>query len=48
MCINHCLFCIFFQEERIETGRGTLLVAKQGDQTKPAMITYHDLGLNRK
>ncbi|XP_057366753.1 protein NDRG3-like isoform X1 [Daphnia carinata] len=35
-----------YQEERIETGRGTLLVAIQGDRTQPAMITYHDLGLN--
>lgn len=42
------LFRFCFKEERIETVRGSLLVAIQGDQTKPAIITYHDLGLNRK
>ena len=25
-----------------------MLVAIQGDQSKPGIITYHDLGLNRK
>jgi len=25
-----------------------VLVAIQGDQSKPGIITYHDLGLNRK
>lgn len=35
------------QEERIETVRGSLLIAVQGDRTKPGIITYHDLGLNR-
>ncbi|XP_043465291.1 protein NDRG3 isoform X2 [Leptopilina heterotoma] len=34
------------QEERIETDRGTVLVAIQGNRAKPAILTYHDLGLN--
>jgi len=33
-------------EERVETGRGSLLVAVQGNRSKPAILTYHDLGLN--
>lgn len=33
-------------EERVETARGSILVAVQGDRTKPAILTYHDLGLN--
>ena len=36
------------QEERVETPRGTILVAVQGDRSKPAVLTFHDLGLNRK
>ena len=36
-----------FQEERIETAHGVLMVAIQGDQKNPPLITYHDLGLNR-
>lgn len=35
-------------EERVETDRGTLLVAVQGVRGKPAILTYHDLGLNCK
>jgi len=35
-----------YKEERIETVRGTILVAVQGEQSKPAIISYHDLGLN--
>lgn len=35
-----------YKEERIETARGSIMVAVQGDQSKPAIITYHDLGLN--
>ncbi|XP_063703204.1 protein NDRG3 isoform X2 [Culicoides brevitarsis] len=31
---------------RIQTDKGDLLVAVQGDTTKPAILTYHDLGLN--
>ncbi|XP_077302202.1 misexpression suppressor of KSR 2 [Arctopsyche grandis] len=33
-------------EERVQTDRGLLLVAVQGSRSKPAIITYHDLGLN--
>ncbi|XP_069689489.1 protein NDRG3 isoform X2 [Periplaneta americana] len=33
-------------EERVETGRGSILVAVQGNRSKPAILTYHDLGLN--
>lgn len=33
-------------EERVRTARGDLLVAVKGDRRKPAIITYHDLGLN--
>ncbi|XP_023726934.1 protein NDRG3 isoform X5 [Cryptotermes secundus] len=33
-------------EERVETGRGSVLVAVQGNRSKPAILTYHDLGLN--
>lgn len=36
------------REERIETQKGTILVAVQGNRGKPAIITYHDLGLNCK
>lgn len=28
------------------TDKGEVLVAIQGDTTKPAILTYHDLGLN--
>ncbi|XP_046469169.1 protein NDRG3 isoform X4 [Neodiprion pinetum] len=34
------------REERVETDKGTLLVAIHGNQGKPAILTYHDLGLN--
>ncbi|XP_063982711.1 protein NDRG3 isoform X3 [Diachasmimorpha longicaudata] len=34
------------REERIETDKGTILVAVQGNRAKPAILTYHDLGLN--
>lgn len=33
---------------RVVTDKGDLLVAIQGDTTKPAILTYHDLGLNCK
>lgn len=36
------------QEEIVETDRGNVVVAIQGSRTKPAIITYHDLGLNCK
>lgn len=31
---------------RVPTDKGDILVAVQGDTTKPAIVTYHDLGLN--
>lgn len=31
---------------RVITDKGEVLVAVQGDTTKPAILTYHDLGLN--
>ncbi|XP_076181947.1 misexpression suppressor of KSR 2 isoform X3 [Ptiloglossa arizonensis] len=34
------------REERVETNKGSLLVGVQGNRTKPAILTYHDLGLN--
>lgn len=35
-------------EEIVETDRGNVLVAVQGSRNKPAILTYHDLGLNCK
>ncbi|XP_031368391.1 protein NDRG3 isoform X2 [Apis laboriosa] len=34
------------REERVETDKGSILVAVQGNRAKPAILTYHDLGLN--
>ncbi|XP_032689802.1 protein NDRG3 isoform X2 [Odontomachus brunneus] len=34
------------REERVETDKGSVLVAVQGNRAKPAILTYHDLGLN--
>ncbi|XP_073973018.1 misexpression suppressor of KSR 2 isoform X6 [Rhodnius prolixus] len=34
------------EEIRVETDRGCLMVAVQGSRNKPAILTYHDLGLN--
>ncbi|KAG5890232.1 hypothetical protein JTB14_031159 [Gonioctena quinquepunctata] len=34
------------QEEVVETDRGNIVVAVQGSRNKPAILTYHDLGLN--
>lgn len=31
---------------RVPTDKGDILVAVQGDTTKSAIVTYHDLGLN--
>ncbi|XP_003743483.1 protein NDRG3 [Galendromus occidentalis] len=36
----------YTQEDKIETQWGTMLVAVQGDRQKPAIFTYHDIGLN--
>lgn len=33
---------------RVITDKGEVMVAVQGDTTKPAILTYHDLGLNCK
>lgn len=33
-------------QRRIPTDKGDILVAVQGDNAKPAILTYHDLGLN--
>lgn len=33
-------------EEMVQTATGKILVARQGDPRRPAIITYHDLGLN--
>lgn len=35
-------------QRRIPTDKGDILVAVQGDNAKPAILTYHDLGLNCK
>ena len=35
-----------YTEETIETAKGKVLVAFAGDRKKPAILTYHDLGLN--
>ena len=32
--------------QRISTDKGDITVAIQGDTTKPAILTLHDLGLN--
>lgn len=37
---------MLMQEDKVETANGSMLVAVQGDRSKPAIITYHDLGLN--
>ena len=33
-------------EEFIQTAKGKILVARQGDTKKPVIITYHDIALN--
>ncbi|XP_030840584.1 protein NDRG3 isoform X1 [Strongylocentrotus purpuratus] len=35
-----------YELDFVETEWGNILVAIQGDRTKPAILTYHDLGLN--
>ncbi|KAL1117048.1 hypothetical protein AAG570_004376 [Ranatra chinensis] len=34
------------EEIRVETDRGSVVVAVQGSRKKPAILTYHDIGLN--
>ena len=38
----------YSQEDTILTPHGNVHVAIQGAVGKPAIITYHDIGLNRK
>ena len=38
----------YFQSEDVETSYGNIHVAIQGDRSKPAIFTFHDIGLNRK
>lgn len=33
---------------RVPTDNGTIMVAVHGDTSKPAILTYHDLGVNCK
>lgn len=33
-------------EVRVQTDRGDIIVACRGDRKKPAILTYHDIGLN--
>lgn len=35
-----------YTEEVVSTERGAVTVAIKGDRSKPAILTYHDLGLN--
>lgn len=35
-----------YSEEVVETEHGSVTVAIKGDRSKPAILTYHDLGLN--
>ena len=35
-----------FVEEKVQTATGSIVVARQGDPKKPAILTYHDIGLN--
>lgn len=36
------------EQRHVPTDKGDIHVAVQGDTTKPAILTYHDLGLNCK
>jgi hypothetical protein len=35
-----------FQEDDVETAMGLVHVHVQGNRQKPAILTYHDIGLN--
>lgn len=37
-----------FQVDFVSTEWGNVLVAVQGEKNKPAIVTFHDIGLNRK
>lgn len=41
-------FLFFVKEDDIETPFGNLHVAIQGDRSKLAILTFHDIGLNSK
>ena len=34
------------QEDDVETALGLIHVCVQGDRNKPAILTYHDIGMN--
>lgn len=41
------IFIVFcFQEDDVDTALGIVRVNVQGDHSKPAILTYHDIGLN--
>ena len=58
MCMTDSIFltntpftscgCVCWQEDDIETALGTVHVLIQGNKQKPAIVTYHDIGLNSK
>ncbi len=47
-CAEKFFFLLTNQEDDIETAMGTLHVVVQGDRNRPAILTYHDIGLNSK
>ncbi|XP_023233367.1 protein NDRG3-like isoform X1 [Centruroides sculpturatus] len=36
----------YTQEDKVDTPFGTMTVAVQGERNRPAIVTYHDIGLN--
>ncbi|KAJ0799697.1 putative alpha/Beta hydrolase [Helianthus annuus] len=45
--LEYFMYCgILMQEHIIQTGCGSVSVTVYGDQQKPPLITYPDLGLN--
>lgn len=45
---SNSLIFFFVKEDDIETPFGNLHVAIQGDRSKLAILTFHDIGLNSK
>ncbi|XP_034839260.1 protein NDRG3-like isoform X2 [Maniola hyperantus] len=43
LLLNGVVACV---ETRVHTDRGEIVVAVQGDRSKPAILTYHDIGFN--
>lgn len=39
---------LLIQEDDVETAYGSMRIIVQGDRSKPAILTYHDIGLNSK